>query len=490
MKSYSVIFILFFLFQDLLYAENRTALLMGSWEYNNSPRFTKLMGIEKDLKRMEESLQKQGFKVYVVKNPSIGIARGAIDQFGEILKKRKGIALFYFSGHGCEMGGHNYLIPNNNNITKKDDVANNAIDTQLILNRMQEADIETKLIFLDCCRVPFELGSSTFSPIKADGAFIGYATGSGKASEASLEGSLYTECLAKAIAVPKLSINDMHTTVTGDMKRKYPELGRNQLPYQYSGLPKIFYFAKTAKTVNKGKVEKMIVVTKKQTKSEINLPDGSVVNHYKLKLKISKTSLTKPSKVYKATFAGVDGLVALQFINGSYVVGSFFMPNSSIEIKLYGHNYAKGKILLSLWESGSPLDGGELEKVIEDGKITWKAKMASGDILKFSREQDRKRDPGTSLYTGKVGSSKVNVTLKWQKDGRVTGSYKSQASGRTYKLAGDNLIDGFLYLEEFTNGKLSARLFLHSNKLEDILQWQGILYNLDGPRREVSFIKN
>ena len=35
----------------------------------------------------------------------------AVDAFGAKLKANGGVGLFYFSGHGAQIGGENYLIP-------------------------------------------------------------------------------------------------------------------------------------------------------------------------------------------------------------------------------------------------------------------------------------------------------------------------------------------------------------------------------------------
>ncbi|MDP4847840.1 MAG: hypothetical protein NWR51_11345 [Akkermansiaceae bacterium] len=88
-----------------------------------------------------------------------------------------------------------------------------------------------------------------------------------------------------------------------------------------------------------------------------------------------------------------------------------------------------------------------------------------------------------------MGSSAVTVTLDWKSDGKVSGSYSSQTSGKTYRLAGDNTVEGFLYLDEFGQDGLSARMLLAKSNANGKIAWAGTLFNVDGPRREVYFAR-
>ena len=143
---------------------------------------------------------------------------------------------------------------------------------------------------------------------------------------------------------------------------------------------------------------------------------------------------------------------------------------------------------LSLWESDNPLELVTLYKrKTPDNILTWEGTFSNGPTLSFARELDRKTNASTSNYKGKIGSSNVSVKLGWKNNGTVSGNYKSHTSGKTYRIAGDNLLEGFLYLDEFTNNKLSARMLLEKSKPNGKLTWSGTLYNVNGPRRSVTF---
>ena len=228
-------------------AEKRIALVMGVWEYD-SPGLQDLPGIEDDVNRFSDRLKQLGFEVTVAKNPGIKEAKGAVDAFGERLKEPDAVGLFYFSGHGGEFEGANYLIPKTAVIGASSDLDSEALNSKRLLNKMEASGAKVNLVFLDCCRNEFsKTKSAASSPggmaaMSARGTFIGFATASAKEANASSDGSIYTNALLNHMGERGLSITDMHTKVTGEVSRATEELGVPQTPFQYSGLSSLFYF--------------------------------------------------------------------------------------------------------------------------------------------------------------------------------------------------------------------------------------------------------
>lgn len=213
-------------------AEVRRALVMGVWEYKD-PTFPALPGIESDVSKMATKLKSLGFTVTVVTNPTLGQAKNAVDDFGTELLSSKGTGLFYFSGHGCENDGKNYLIPQGTSIRTRRDLDDEALSAQRVLTRMEEAGTAVNLVFLDCCRNALTKGVGGLAPMQATGTFIGFATASAEEAGASDDGSAYTMALIENLGTPGLSIMDMHTLVT---KRVKEMTEGTQVPFQYSGL--------------------------------------------------------------------------------------------------------------------------------------------------------------------------------------------------------------------------------------------------------------
>jgi len=227
--------------------EPRIALVMGVGDYG-STQFRSLPGIDKDLERMETALSKAGFEVTVVSNPSLGRAEDAVEIFGAKLKtltsKKKGVGLFFFSGHGGEFEGKNYLIPKGARIGDIRDIKEQALPAQRVLHRMESAGTRVRLLFLDCCRNDMTKAATEtgLAPMTARGTFIGFATGSDMTSAASSEGSPYTTVLSRRLLTPGVSINDMHTQLTKEVEDITREAGDEQTPFQYSGLNSTFFF--------------------------------------------------------------------------------------------------------------------------------------------------------------------------------------------------------------------------------------------------------
>ncbi len=132
----------------------RTALVMGAWKYTDE-MFPSLpeKGIHADLTRMKDKLESLGFEVTLVENPDTSEAEKAVDAFGARIKTRGGASLFYWTGHGAEHEGQNYLVPiGRTNIAEGADLKTKALSCGRVLSRMEKSGIRVNLVFLDCCR--------------------------------------------------------------------------------------------------------------------------------------------------------------------------------------------------------------------------------------------------------------------------------------------------------------------------------------------------
>ena len=224
--------------------EPRTALVMGAWKYPGG-QFQALPGIAQDIARMAEKLAALGFDVQRVENPNLAEAERAIDDFGAKLKTRKGVGLFYFSGHGAELQGGNYLLPVGiTSLAEKSDLKIKAVNAQMVLNRMSTSQARINLVFLDCCRneMTKAISDTGLAPMSARGVFVGFATASGATAAAGTDGSPYTNALLKHMEKPGVEIKQMHTLVTRDVVLATREAGDEQSPFENASLTGSFYF--------------------------------------------------------------------------------------------------------------------------------------------------------------------------------------------------------------------------------------------------------
>ena len=62
------------------------------------------------------------------------------------------VGLFFYAGHGVQVGGENYLIPLGADIKKEREVAINSVSASFILKQMEFAENAMNFVILDACR--------------------------------------------------------------------------------------------------------------------------------------------------------------------------------------------------------------------------------------------------------------------------------------------------------------------------------------------------
>jgi uncharacterized caspase-like protein len=132
-----------------LAAESRVALVIGNgkYQYNNL-----LVNPPNDAKDIAAALTQAGFDVVLRTDASLDDMNKAVREFGNKLKAQKGVGLFYYSGHGTQVGGKSFLLPVDQDIEDSDEVAYKSLDAEAVLAKMQSAGNSLNLVFLDACR--------------------------------------------------------------------------------------------------------------------------------------------------------------------------------------------------------------------------------------------------------------------------------------------------------------------------------------------------
>ncbi|OQY55775.1 MAG: hypothetical protein DRR08_13470 [Candidatus Parabeggiatoa sp. nov. 2] len=173
-----------------------------------------------------------------------------INLFMEKLRNNKGVGLFYFSGHGVQHEGENYLIPVGASrvLRAADQLRYKAVAAGFVLASMKAAGNEVNLIILDACRnAPFKSGFKgdmippglTTMPT-VPGALIAYAASpGGVAMNGSGRNSPYVKHLIAWMEKPQLSLNDILRNVR---RAVHKETNGIQSPGYYDELNEAFYF--------------------------------------------------------------------------------------------------------------------------------------------------------------------------------------------------------------------------------------------------------
>ncbi|MFN3077048.1 MAG: caspase domain-containing protein [Alphaproteobacteria bacterium] len=221
--------------------EKRVALVIGNAAYPEMP----LVNPVNDARAMTASLRMTGFEVIERVNAGKAVMEDAIAQFGERLGPNT-VALVYYSGHGMQVSGKNYLIPVDAKISSEQTVALRTIDADRVIDQMISARTRLNILILDACRNnPFErrfraVGGGLAQMSAPQGTMIAYSTAPGKvASDGEGTNGLYTQELLKALQQPGIEIEKVFKRVRAEVSAVSNEA---QVPWEASSLVGDFYF--------------------------------------------------------------------------------------------------------------------------------------------------------------------------------------------------------------------------------------------------------
>ena len=222
----------------------RRALLIGNAAYADAP----LRNPVNDATDMADILRRVGFEVTLLRNADKLTMEQAIEAFTRGVP-RGSIGLFFFSGHGAQIDGLNYLIPIGARLNESIDVRYRAVPADWILGRMDETGMEMKLLVLDACRNnPFgrswtralDRGLAVMDAPK--GTLIAYATSPKKtALDGTGRNSPYTARLLREVPIPGRPIELVFKAVRLGVQQ---ETQGAQTPWEASSLTGEFYFAR------------------------------------------------------------------------------------------------------------------------------------------------------------------------------------------------------------------------------------------------------
>ncbi len=198
---------------------NALALIIGNADYSLGKN--KLVNAVNDANDFSQKLGKLGF---IVNNPT-DCNRDSFDReirkFGGDLKKYD-IGLFYFSGHGLQIDGENYLTAIDTNFGDTISAKHTSFPLNEIIEYMQAAKPIIKILILDACRdnpLPNQYRSIQevgLAPIHAPkGTIIAFSTSPGEKAmdHGAGRNSIFTGALLNHIDDVNISIEDFFKRV-------------------------------------------------------------------------------------------------------------------------------------------------------------------------------------------------------------------------------------------------------------------------------------
>lgn len=228
----------------------RVALVIGNGHYDHAPTLPNAVN---DAEALAKALTETGFQSVTLKTD---LTReqilSALADFAKLADSTDWAAVYY-SGHGIEFRGLNYMIPIDAKLKADRDVDLEAVEVSKVLSAIEGAK-KLRLVILDACRDNPFLGQMKrtvatrsinrgLSPMEPDaGMLIVYAA---KHGETALDGdgknSPFATALVNRIRTPNLELRRLFDLVRDDVLAM---TSRRQQPFSYGSLSgsEDFYF--------------------------------------------------------------------------------------------------------------------------------------------------------------------------------------------------------------------------------------------------------
>ncbi|QWD67738.1 caspase family protein [Polynucleobacter sp. VK25] len=227
---------------DVVINGPRSGLIIGNSKYPDSP----LTNPANDAAAISKELNLLGFNTSLLMDASLKNLKSAIQKYTDQLNKEKSVGLFYYAGHGVQLGWRNYLVPVDAEIDRVDDIPKQAYELNVMLAALTKAQNPMNIIILDACRdnpfgkkMPIEQkGLSQFDA--PPNSVLCYATAPGNvASDGSGTNGLFTENLLREMRNPTAKIEDVMKRVR--LNVRLASKGQ-QIPWESTSLENDFYF--------------------------------------------------------------------------------------------------------------------------------------------------------------------------------------------------------------------------------------------------------
>jgi uncharacterized caspase-like protein len=157
----------------------RLALVIG----NNAYPQMRLANSINDERGMASVLREAGFQVQQAEDVDLRRLEQSVQSFVGSIRPGD-VALFYYSGHGMQIDGENYLIPVSFSAASETDAKYESYSLSRVADGLQERGAALKVMILDACRDnPFRTtrggARGLASMTGARGSFIAFATDPG-----------------------------------------------------------------------------------------------------------------------------------------------------------------------------------------------------------------------------------------------------------------------------------------------------------------------
>jgi hypothetical protein len=223
-------------------AQSRVALVIGNSAYQNVPA---LRNPVNDANDVSASLGRLGFQVSRVNDGAFDDMRRALRDFAQMTQGSE-IALVFFSGHGMEIAGENWLIPTDAQLKTELTADQEAVALKSVMPIVGAAS-KLGLIILDACRsnpfaVSMRRGTRTravergLKAVEPTGSvLVAFAAKEGTtADDGTGRNSPFTAALLSNVERPGLEVNYLFRTIREAVLHS---TDHQQEPVVYGSLP-------------------------------------------------------------------------------------------------------------------------------------------------------------------------------------------------------------------------------------------------------------
>ena len=238
--------------QKTVYA-NRRALVIGNDAYK---QVTQLVNARADASAMADSLRKVGYQVTLKLDLNEKEMKIALRTFKSQIEGGDEV-LFFFAGHGVQLGASNYLLPIDIAGESEEQIKDDAMQLQKVLDDINERKAKLTLALIDACRDnPFKvagraIGGRGLAPTTAaTGQMVIFSAGSGQQALDKMgpadkhKNGVFTRVFLKEMQLPGVSIDRILRNVRTEVVAMARSVGHEQVPAIYDQVVGDFYFSK------------------------------------------------------------------------------------------------------------------------------------------------------------------------------------------------------------------------------------------------------
>ena len=238
--------------KEALKTGQRFAIVIGNDDYKNVPKLENAVG---DAKAISGLLSRLGYQVLTFNNLNEKEFKRSLRQFKQRLKGGEEV-VFFFAGHGVQIGSANYLLPTDVGSDSEDQIQDEGIPLQRVLDDFSESKVKFSLAMVDACRDnPFKStgrsigGRGLAATSAATGQMIIFSAGTGQQALDRLgnndkaRNGLFTRVLIEKVSQSKEPIHILMRDVRAEVAKLAQSVGHEQVPAIYDQVIGDFYFA-------------------------------------------------------------------------------------------------------------------------------------------------------------------------------------------------------------------------------------------------------